>query len=296
MSRRSRYQRPRRLFSIWGLVIGLVIGAAGSLFYAWQVEPVRQVDTAPRQLNAAARADYIVAIALRFGYDSDLNRALSALIALNLGGDPFQAGANAACELASTGYVDSTAGIRALRTLKTFYQLQGKSGCADQLIDDATPVGVVTLIVPTRTPTLIAPPTKTATPLPEIAASGTPQTQIVPTTRPRQRYEGNVINTFCASDNPGTIEITVRTFNGDGIPGQRLRVRWNGGSDEFSTGLKPERDAGYADFQMQAGFEYTLDMPGQSDPLTRVIVANDCITAEGQDSITSYRVTFTLSG
>lgn len=293
LSRRSRYQRPRRFFAAGWLVVGLIIGMAAGLVYAWQIEPRREVNTTPRQLNRAARADTVVAIALRFGYDSDLGQAVSDLVALNLAGDPFQAAADVACELASTGYVDSTSGIRALRTLKTFYQLQGKTGCADQLIDEATPVGVVSLIVPTSTPTLIPPPTKTPTPL---AAPGTPQAEIVPTTRPRQRYEGDVINTFCSLEANGLIEVTVRNFNGDGIPGQKVRVRWDGGADEFSSGLKPERGDGYADFQMQEGLNYTIDMPGQSDPLPDTLVADGCITAEGDEAITSYRVTFTLSG
>jgi hypothetical protein len=293
LSNRSRYQRPRRFFSGWGVVMGLVLGIAGGLFYAWQVEPVREVDTAPRQLSRAARADYVVAIALRFSHDSDLGRAVNELVALNLGGDPFQAVADIACELASTGYVDSSAGIRSLRTLKTFYQLQGKSGCADVLVDDATPVAVITVVVPTNTPTLIPPPTKTPTPF---AGDSTPIAEVVPTTRPRQKYEGDILNTFCDSDASGVIEVTVENFNGDGIPGQQIRVRWDGGADQFSTGLKPERGDGYADFQMTNGLNYTIDMPQQSDPLPQPIIAEPCITNEGEEAIKSYRVVFRLSG
>lgn len=148
------------------MLVGVGVGLAIGLTYAWVVEPVREVDTQPRQLHRAARADYVVAIALRFSYDSDLGRAVEDLLALNLGPDPFQQVANIACELASTGYVDSTSGIRALRTLRTFYQLQGKTGCADQLIDDATPVPLATLVIPTNTPTLIPPPHQDAHPPP----------------------------------------------------------------------------------------------------------------------------------
>lgn len=293
-SSRSRYQRPRRFFSWQGVLIGLILGVAGGLFYAWQIEPIGEVDTSPRQLARSARADYVVAIALRFSQDSDLGRAVNELVALNLGGDPFQAVADIACELASTGYVDSSAGIRSLRTLKTFYQLQGKSGCADVLVDDATPIAVVNVIVPTNTPTLIPPPTKTPTPLG--IGNNTPIAEIVPTTRPQQKYDGEIVNTFCDLDNSGIIEVTVRDFNGDDLPGQKIRVRWDGGADQFSTGLKPERGDGYADFAMTNGLNYTIDMPQQSDPLTQPIIAEPCITNEGEEAIKSYRVVFTLTG
>jgi hypothetical protein len=289
----NRYQRPRRFFSGWGLLLGLLLGLAGGLFYAWQIAPVEEVDTTPRQLNPQSRADYVVAIALRFGYDSDLNRAVSELLQLNLGPDPFQAVADIACQLASTGYVDSSSGIRALRKLKTFYQLQGKSGCADVLIDDATPVAVVTVVVPTPTATLVPPPTKTPTPSGDAA---TPAAQVVPTTRPRQLFSGQIVNTFCDVELSGIIEVFVRDFRGGELPGQRVRVRWDGGSDQFSTGMKPERGLGYADFVMESGLNYTIDMPGQSDPLARPIAADPCTTADGQAAITSYRVVFTQTG
>ncbi|XWX03213.1 hypothetical protein VZO05_11945 [Aggregatilineales bacterium SYSU G02658] len=291
-SRHSRYQRPRRRVSWWGLLVGVGVGLAIGLTYAWVVEPVREVDTQPRQLNRAARADYVVAIALRFSYDSDLGRAVEDLLALNLGPDPFQQVANIACELASTGYVDSTSGIRALRTLRTFYQLQGKTGCADQLIDDATPVPLATLVIPTNTPTLIPPPTKT--PTPAALTVGTPAAPIVPTALPRRTYEGQILNTFCSLSASGMIEVTVRDANGSGIPGQRVRVRWDGGSDEFSTGLKPDRGDGYADFRMRSGFNYTIDMPGQSDPIAQTLSAEPCFTNEGEEALRGYRVVFRL--
>jgi hypothetical protein len=291
-SRRSRYQRPRRRLSVWGLLVGLAIGLSVGLTYAWVIEPVRELDTQPRQLSRSARADYVVAIALRFSYDSDLSRAVNDLIMLDLGPDPFQRVADIACELASTGYVDSTSGIRALRTLKTFYQLQGKTGCADQLIEDATPIPLATLVVPTNTPTLIPPPTKTPTSVP--LAVGTPAAQVVPTMLPRRTYEGQILNTFCSVGASGVIEVTVRDANGNGIPGQRLRVRWDGGSDEFSTGLKPELGDGYADFRMRRGFNYTLDMPGQSDPIAQTFSAEPCFTSEGEEALRSYRVVFRL--
>jgi hypothetical protein len=37
---RSRYNRPRRIVSVWALLIGLVLGITAGLTYAWTVDPV----------------------------------------------------------------------------------------------------------------------------------------------------------------------------------------------------------------------------------------------------------------
>jgi hypothetical protein len=293
--RDSRYQRPRSYVSWWGIVIGLTIGIAGGLFYAWQVQPLKETDTVPRQLNVEAKRQYAVAIALNYGFDSDLGLAIQRLSALQPGSastDPIQALAEIACDLARSGYVDSSSGLRAVRGLKTFYQLQGRSGCADTLIPDATIVPLeITVLVPTATPTLPPPPTKTPTPLAQASPTES-GVVLVPTTRPRRQYEGRIVGTFCDSEISGVIEVFVQDFGSEGVPGEPVRVRWDGGESNFVTGLKPERGDDYADFQMEAGKGYTVEMPGRSDPIATPLVANGCTTNEGDEAITSYRVVF----
>ena len=75
-------------------------------------------------------------------------------------------------------------------------------------------------------------------------------------------------------------------------PGEPIRVRWDGGEDRFISGLKPERGDGYADFQMEAGQGYTIEMPGLSDPVASPIIADSCFTNEGEEAITTYQVGF----
>lgn len=288
--RTERYRRPRRLVNGWALFFGVCLGIGLGLFYAWQIAPVQEVDTLPRQLRPEDKAHYVVAVGLRFAYDSDLARAVEALISLELGTDPFQKVAEIACDLARSGYVDSTAGVRGVRALKTFYQLQGKAGCADVLVPDIQTAQVVEVVVPTPTATVPPPPTKT--PLTEDAtpAGGA---FVVPTTRPQQTFTGRIVSTFCDVSISGVIEVFVQAIGSQGIAGQVVRVRWDGGQDRFVTGLKPERGAAYADFQMEAGRAYTIDMPSQADPLPSPIEARPCTTEAGQSAITSYRVVFT---
>jgi len=290
----QRYSRPRRLFSWWGLLFGLGIGLAAGLFYAWNIAPVQEFDTAPHQLRAEDKANYAVAVMLSYAYDSDLNEAINRLSALDLGLDPIQAVADIACDLARTGYVDSSAGIRAIRSMRTFYQLQGRAGCADELVPDVSVVLEATVVVPTNTPTLPPPPTKTPTPdAPTPTEAGV---VIVPTTPPRRDFEGRPNNTFCDVELSGLIEVFVYDFDGEGLPGEQVRARWDDGEDLFVTGLKPERGPAYADFEMEPGRAYTLDMPGLSDPIRPPLVADRCITENGQEAITSYRVVFRRTG
>ncbi|MCB9458168.1 MAG: hypothetical protein H6670_00865 [Anaerolineaceae bacterium] len=291
----TRYRHSRRLVSWWGLAIGLAIGIALGLTYAWVLAPIEEFDTTPRQLRDSDKVHYAVAIILSYAYDSNLGKAVTRLTDLGMGLDPIQEVANAACDLARTGYVDSSAGIRAIRSMQTFYRNQGRSGCADDLIPDVEVVLEATVMVPTSTPTLPPPPTKTATP--NAGASSTePGFVVVPTSVPERAYEGRIAGTNCDLELSGLIEVRVVDFNGQGIPGEMVRVRWDGGEDRFVTGLKPERGTEYADYEMDPGLSYIVDMPGLSDPLTNALTANPCTTSTGQQAITSYYVTFRRVG
>ena len=69
-------------------------------------------------------------------------------------------------------------------------------------------------------------------------------------------------------------------------------MRWDDGQSLFFTGLKPERGAGYADFQMQPDMEYIVEMPSLSDPIPNPLLAAECTTETGEQSIISYRMIF----
>ena len=292
-SPRSRYNRPRRVFSAWGLIIGLVMGVSAGLVYAWAINPVVQYATEPWQLEQDDRAQYMVAVALAFQHDSDLNHAIQRLLTLQRQGepnDPVQQVADSACRLATTGYVDSNAGLRALRTMMTFYQLQGRTGCADTLIPALQPTTVVQIEAPT--PTLLPPATKTPTPEIEQAASPTPPRVVVPTVVPQRDFVLADVDTFCSVPLSGIIEVFVQDFGGVGVPGQAVRVRWDGGQDTFFTGLKAERGPAYADFQMEEGKGYIIEMPGRSDPSAEPLTAVACTTDTGESAVISYRAFF----
>ncbi len=276
------------------MVLGLAIGLGLGLVYTWMIAPVVEFDTAPAQLSREARTDYLIAISLAYRADADLRRAVDRLLELGLPGDPFQALADTACEIFRQG-VDTNSKRNAIEAMIALYSPQGRTGCADAsnlfTIARATPTPFPTVIP--VTPSLTPPPSKTPvlfTPPPSITP---PTAAPLPTATPLPQADDYLIaniQTFCSTELAGVIEVYVQSGGRD-VPGVTIRVTWGGGSDEFLTGLKPERGVGYADFQMEANRAYTVEIPGQSrrsNPLT----ASACFTEGGSASSTSYRVIF----
>jgi hypothetical protein len=289
--RSSRYHRPRRPLSLLALFLGLMAGVAGGLYVAWVLAPVEEVDTAPWQLNRQGQADYIAAVMLAYAHDSDLTRAVTRLLELRINGDPIQRVADVACDLARSGYVAEPGGERAIRAMMTFYQLQGRSGCADQLMPAVLPTATANLVV-LATPTLPPPPSKTPTPPGFVdGPTATPTVRVAPTVAPQQAFAVVRLERFCDADFPGVIEVYVQQTGGAPLPGQRVRVRWKDGESIFVTGIKPGSGADYADFEMTPDIAYTVDLPGLSDP-SDVIISSGCFDAGGRQTRASYRVVF----
>lgn len=293
LRQQSRYTRPRTYISWSWLIVGIVLGIAGGIFFAWNIAPVEEFDTVPRQLRMQDKAQYVVAIVLEYNLTADLDTALDRLIELNLpGDDPIEEVANIACDLTSTGYASSSSGLRAVRAMMSFYQSLQRSGCADDLLPaNSTPIPS-SLEFTAPTPTLAPPASKTPTPIGTIFPTETASSVVFPTNTNSRQFEYFVQSTFCDVELTATIEVRVVDFDGLPLPGQPIRVRWNTGESLFFTGLKPERGLDYADFQMEEGKQYVIEMPGLSDPSPTPLSAEPCTTENGQQALRSYRVVF----
>ena len=60
--------------------------------------------------------------------------------------------------------------------------------------------------------------------------------------------------------NAGLLRIYVRDRLNAGISGVKITITWSGGRDTFFTGFKPEIDPGYADFKMEPGQRYQVEL------------------------------------
>ncbi|MEL7233838.1 MAG: hypothetical protein AAGK74_05035 [Chloroflexota bacterium] len=294
----SRYLRPRmsRLISWPGMILGVLAGFGAALYFAWVVSPLELTNIHPRQLDEGGRAQYTAMVAVSYAEGTDIDTTVERLlVVVPPGRDPFQEVADVACDLAQSGYGSSTSGIEAIRAMKTLYQLQLKTSCADDLVlVAAAPTQIVQIQLATPTPP--PPPTKTPTVAPPAEPTPTAFEVFVPTPVEQDEYVLITVSTYCRLAARGLIEVYVQDFNGQGIPGQPVRARWNGGEDVFYTGLKPEISAAYADFEMENDVTYTIDMPDRSEPGTRQLQPVPCNTETGEVGRTSYRATFRPTG
>lgn len=133
----------------------------------------------------------------------------------------------------------------------------------------------VNTLVPTWTPSITPTPPATDTPTPTPSPTLTPirATRVpVPTNTPTPEYDyvGTVRQlTPCENEGKHHIFAYVRDQNGNGIPGIKLRVFWeggNGGEAILTTGTKIE-DPGLTDFAMFKGSYFIEVLDGVSQVL-----------------------------
>lgn len=271
------------LFAL-GLVIGIALGLAITRLYG----PLQRDNAEPWQLQPEQRNHYMVAVALEYAHSGNLTAALDKLIRLRPATDPLDALAESACQLGSSGYLASPSGIQALRVVAQFYSEQGRAGCAEQLLPPtATPTPAASdedIDAALALSTLV--PTK-----PPLDAVVQP-TRLAPPIQPAQRrFEAISLRSFCAADRPAIIEVSVVDYLGRGLPGQQIRARWGAQEDIFISGLKGDRGPAYADFQMAADTDYTLDMPNVAEPVATSLRTGSCYEGR-RESLKSYRVVF----
>ena len=285
---------PQAAVSYEGFALGMVLGLLMGLCLTWLLGPLRGSSAAPHQLRAENRHHYMAAIALEFMQGGDLDRAISRLAELRLPPDPIQAMAAAACELGSSGYLESSSGIAAVRAMTAFYQLQGRSGCADRLLPalQITSTQAVAAPRPTNAARLMPLPGKT--PFPD--ARRTSRLTGAVATPIQRSFTAGLASTFCDPALPGIIEVAVVDLVGEGIPGQRIAVYWDDKESVFVSGLKTERGDDYADFEMETGVDYTIAMPGAAEPLEASLSAEPCLASGGVESRTSHRAVFRQTG
>ncbi len=286
---------PPAYLSNWGFAFGIILGLLLGLGCAWLLGPIKESSIEPYQLRLEDRHHYMAAIALEYMQRGDLGRAVSKLTELRSSPDPIQGMAAAACELGRSGYLESGGGAAAVRAMTAFYQSQGRRGCADRLpaAPEITRAKGAQATQPANAAMPAPPPSKT--PPPSIGLAP-PMIGIAPTQPVGRSFAGRLASVFCDPARPGIIEASVVDRRGEGIPGERIRVYWGDKESIFVSGLKAERGDAYADFEMETGIDYAIDMPGASDPLDASLSAESCLADGGYESLESYRVVFRQIG
>lgn len=243
----------RRDSAIWigGFLIGFFIGLALSLAYTWVINPPPLTDTTPAALNPHDKEIYTVLIAAAYVNDGNLERAKKRLAELEEPGI-----GNTIVALAER-YINEGRDARDIRSLARLADaLGGTSAAMRPFIATPTPTPTLT---PTPTP---RPPTPTATRAVQITHTPTATPAVHPTAIPGSAGVFRVAQStaLCDPTSSGLLRVYVRDDAGKGVPGVQILVNWPGGEDRFFTGFKPEADPGYADFEMEPGEIYQVEL------------------------------------
>ena len=318
--------REKRSRGPWYLITGFLLGAVLGLAYAWIVDPIEYVDTAPVSLRSDFKDEYRAMIASAYVANGDLARA-EARLALLRDGDAARVLAEQAQRALAEGRSPEDA--QALGILAVAIG-QGLTPAPVTLTPSETPIIAAsstseTLTSPTITETSISTITpETTIPLTatlETTITGTPQdnpgsgssaTQTPSTEEATQTplATGTPLPTRTPTATPGApfilldqaficeqnlrdplIQVQVKDIDGRPIPGVEVVVNWDEGENHFFTGLKPELGLGYADFIMSPGTVYTLRLVEGSEIIPELTPA-ECETASGSRYWGSWQLVF----
>lgn len=230
-------------------LIGLGLGLALGLGVTWGLWPVQYYDTDPVDLKREHQNEYILLVSQAYAVDGDLTRARARLAYLK-DSDIGQRVADLA-EL----YIKNQGDLTARRSLARLADALGRR----------TPAMLVYLAAPTASPTaspspvVTFSPTPSVTPWPTLQPTATPT--VPPTVTPTPGLQFHLLEKrhLTCQEGEDRLLIYVRDAKGRGIPNVQLQVEGPEKVEVFYTGLKPDKDPGYADYTMSRGaHSYTV--------------------------------------
>jgi hypothetical protein len=279
--------RSRPRFAWFALLLGLVIGAAGGLYYAWFLDPVNRVNIAPSQLNPTDRQAYVLLVSEAYLRDHDLDRARARLSTLG------------ERDIAQMVAVQSdTAFLRGgdpgeIRALTTLAEALGAQPLAADVFS-----GTVAPTPPEKTATVTPTFQGMASPTASPAGPTVTWTPFIPTLTPTRAVivdtEFDLVSRFILCEDSrrtGLLQVFVYNDVEQGVAAVEILVEWAGGSDTIYTGLKPGIDPGYADFRMEPDKLYTVTLVGLSEPVVG-IDSSDCRDDSGGLSTPTVQLVF----
>ncbi|MBC8507944.1 MAG: hypothetical protein ISR58_08485 [Anaerolineales bacterium] len=303
----------------WYLLTGVIIGFIVGLLYTWVFSPAEYVDTHPDALRADYKDAYRAAIAAAYSVTEDMTRAQARLSLLNeedsasilaaqsqhylAEGYSYEAALALARLSAALGEVpepaprtatsmpapsetplpEDTATVELNATeeteLTTTETVESPNeSTTPEVVEDGLPTSTSNI---SPTPTLTRTPILTFTPLP----TRTPTPTLAPPFVMREQA------LVCDQEiEDSLIQILVQNALGDGIPGVKIIIHWDGQEEHFFTGLKPEMGWGYADYSMTPEISYTLNIGEGGEPVD--LFVPECSDDQGERYWGGWRLIF----
>jgi len=279
----------------WEIILALLAGFAAGLVYSWVISPLRVTDAAPVALRADFKDSYRAAIAGSYAATSNLSRAQARLSLLKDSNAIEALNAQAQRMLASGDSAKQADQVAALAVA-----LEEGAGSAPTSIPNTE---IANNIQKDSTATLPPPPPDSTLILTVTETQPSAETEIVPvvsTPRPTRTPVPTLGAPFaligqdsiCDSNLPdGLLQVIVLNSNRRPMPGIKITITWDGGEEQFFTGLKPELGDGYADYLMTPNITYTIQLASGSDVATE-INASTCQASDGTTFLGGIKLTF----
>lgn len=283
----------------WAVLLALLVGVGLGLAYSWVISPLQVVDAEPIALRADFKDQYRSAIAAAYAATGDLTRA-QARLSLLKDSDPIEAlNAQAQRMLASGANGQSFDEADQVAALASALDQNGISQSV------ATQTHTVEIANNTANPsTTTIPPPASEIPLQLTETPEAVETQQItpaastprPTRTPIPTLGSPFILTgqesICDPNLPdGLIQVLVLNSNRRQMPGMEILITWEGGAENFFTGLKPELGNGYADYIMAPDVNYTVQLRIGSD-IASGLTTPTCQTPDGATFLGGIRLTF----
>jgi hypothetical protein len=280
----------------WAVLLALLVGLGLGLAYSWVISPLQVVDAEPIALRSDFKDQYRSAIAAAYAATGDLARAQARLTLLK-DSDPIEALNAQAQRMLATG--QSSEEADQVAALASALDQNGIS----QTIATQTPK--VEIANNTANPsTSTNPPPASEIPFQLTETPETVETQpITPaasTPRPTRTSIPTLGSPFvltgqesiCDPNLPdGLLQVLVLNSNRRQMPGMEILITWDGGAENFFTGLKPELGNGYADYVMVADVTYTVQLRLGSD-IASGLTTPTCQTPDGATFLGGIKLTF----
>lgn len=282
----------------WSLLLALAAGLGLGLVYAWLIAPRPISDAPPGALRADFRDQYRALAAAAYAATGNLPRAQARLAVLG-DADPIEAlnaqaqrmrasaqtleRADLVAGLAAALQREASGGSAATPTIELVSAGYTFTPSPPPSEDLSGPAGEVPLTLETGTAAI-----ETQT----LAVDVTPRPTQTATSTPGEPFALTARETTCDPNlPPGLLQIIVVNRNRRQLAGVEIVITWDGGREQFFTGLKPELGMGYADYILTPGTTYTVQL-GRGSDIAGGLTTPTCQRQDGTAFTGGIKLTF----
>jgi hypothetical protein len=277
----------------WDVLLALLAGLGLGLVYSWVISPARVSDAEPLALRTDFKDHYRSVIAAAYAATGNLPRA-QARLSLLADADPVEALNAQAQRMLASGQSPAEADqVAALASaLEQGIALEFTSTPIAENKSAIDPASTSTLL-PTKSDFPIE-ITETPQPLETQATinASTPRPTRTPIPTLGAPFTLTGQESVCDPNLPdGLLQVIVFDSRRRQLAGAKIMITWEGGEEEFFTGLKPELGNGYADFIMDPNSTYTVQLGAGSD-IASNLTTSTCQTSDGETFLGGIKLTF----